>query len=160
MNGRMLVLCGMSFIVVACASAHRGPELAPQQHAVDAFIRAWNAHDFDALDSLVTPDFVHEDIGAGWRGKSLADAKWYMRAALTNIPDFHWVPKLWTVQDSVVTLEWTLDGTVKPDSASPPGRFAIPGASVAVVRGGRLARFSDYYNWQAAQRQARRPPAP
>jgi hypothetical protein len=39
---------------------------------LEAYVSAWNRHDFAAFDSLLAPDAIHEDIAQGFRGQGLA----------------------------------------------------------------------------------------
>jgi len=115
-----------------------------------AYVSAWNRHDFAALDKLVTPDAVHEDIAWPSRDEGPAQIKEFMRQMIEAEPDFDW--HLTTIVDggSVVAAEWTWTATFTGDS--PIGhvvRFhgSGRGASVAVIENGRIKRFTDYYDF-------------
>src|SRR5690606_10517750 len=57
---------------------------------IRAFVDALNAHDWDALDGLVTPDFVRHSAAAGAPGgHSRDDLKTYLRRELETFPDAH-----------------------------------------------------------------------
>ncbi|HEX7086833.1 MAG TPA: ester cyclase [Vicinamibacterales bacterium] len=55
---------------------------------IRAFVDALNAHDWDALDRLVAPDFVRHSAAAGKPGvRSRDDLKAYLRRELETFPD-------------------------------------------------------------------------
>ncbi len=68
---------------------------------------AWNGHDFEAFDNLLTADAIHEDIAQGCRGQGRAQIKDFMRVMIEGHPDLNW--RLTTVVDAgpVVAAEWT-----------------------------------------------------
>jgi len=117
---------------------------------LEAYVSAWNRHDFAALDKLVTPDAVHEDIAWPSRDEGAAQIKKFMREMIEIEPDFDW--RLTTIVDggSVLAAEWTWTATFTGDS--PVGhvvnrRVSGRGVSVAVIENGRIKRFSDYYDF-------------
>ncbi len=74
---------------------------------LEAYVLAWNRHDFAALDKLVTPDAVHEDIAWPSRDEGASQIKKFMREMIEAEPDFDW--RLTTIVDggSVAAAEWT-----------------------------------------------------
>jgi len=125
-------------------------EEASGKAVLEAYVSAWNRHDFAALDKLLTPDALHEDIAWPSRDEGPAQIKEFMRHMIAAEPDFDW--HLTTIVDggSVVAAEWKWTATYTGDS--PIGhvdRFhgSGRGASVAVIENGRIKRFSDYYDF-------------
>ena len=123
---------------------------------LEAYVSAWNQHDFAALDTLLTADAIHEDIAQGFRGQGPAQIKDFMRAMNEGQPDLNW--RLTTVVDAgpVVAAEWTWMSTFTGDSPSGPvvrKRISARGASIAVIENGRIKRFSDYYDLASAFRE-------
>jgi len=116
---------------------------------LEAYVSAWNRHDFAALDTLLAPDAIHEDIAQGFRGQGPAQIKDFMRAEIEGEPDLDW--HLTTVVDAspLVAAEWTWTGTYTGDSPSGPvvrQRISGRGASIVVIENGRIKRFTDYYD--------------
>jgi len=116
---------------------------------LQAYISAWNHHDFAAFDRLLAPDGIHEDIAAGFRGEGPAQVKDFMRDMLKAQPDLEW--KVTSIIESgpIVAAEWTWTSTFTGDSPSGPvvaKRIFGRGASVAVIENGRIKRFTDYYD--------------
>jgi steroid delta-isomerase-like uncharacterized protein len=121
-----------------------------------AFVQAWNTHDYNALDSLVTDDAVEEDLALGFRGVGSDGFTGFMRQTLATIPDFDWKPTNVLADSFKVAAEWTLQGTYTGDTPAGPvksRRFNIRGVSVIITNGRRITRFSDYYNLAEFYRQ-------
>jgi steroid delta-isomerase-like uncharacterized protein len=151
---RATVITAACLFLLAGASAQQGKPKAsavPSGKAVlEAYVSAWNRHDFAALDKLLTPDAVHEDIAWPSHDEGPAQIKEFMRQMIEAEPDFEW--RLTTIVDagSLVAAEWTWTATYTGDS--PIGhvvRFhgSGRGTSVAVIESGRIRRFSDYYDF-------------
>ena len=117
---------------------------------VEAYVSAWNKRDFAAMDRLLTPDAVHEDMARPSRDEGAAQIKRYMRTMLETQENLNW--HLTTIVDggSVVAAEWVWTGTFTGDSrvgSIVPRRISGRGVSVAVIENGRIKRFSDYYDF-------------
>jgi steroid delta-isomerase-like uncharacterized protein len=116
---------------------------------LEAYVSAWNRHDFAAIDSLLAPDGIHEDIAEGFRGVGPKQVEDFMRELLKSEPDFVW--HLTTVAQSgrIVAAEWTWSCTYTGDSPNGPvvrQHITGRGASSAVIENGRIKRFTDYYD--------------
>jgi len=141
---------GLCAVILLGAGWRTRKPAPPSARAVlEAYVAAWNQHDFAAFDKLLAADAVHEDIAQGFRGQGPAQIKDFLRAEIDSEPDLHW--RLTTVVEAgpVVAAEWTWTGTYTGDS--PAGhvvgkRISGRGASVAVIEHGRIKRFTDYYD--------------
>jgi steroid delta-isomerase-like uncharacterized protein len=150
-NMKSTIVAVACLLMLAKASAPQTTPASPSGKAVlEAYVSAWNRHDFAALDKLLTPDAVHEDIAWPSRDVGPTQIKAFMRQMIEAEPDFDW--RLTTIVDggSVVAAEWTWTATYTGDS--PIGhvdRFhgTGRGASVAVIENGRIRRFTDYYDF-------------
>ncbi len=116
---------------------------------LEAYVSAWNHHDFAAFDTLLAEDAVHEDIALGFRGQGAAQVKEFMRGIIQSEPDFDW--RLTTMVDagSTVAAEWTWTGTYTGDSPTGPvvrKKISGRGASIVLIENGRIKRFTDYYD--------------
>lgn len=117
---------------------------------LEAYVSAWNRRDLAALDKLLAPDAVHEDLARPSRDVGPAQIHQYMRTMLETQPDLNW--HLTSIVDggSVVAAEWVWTGTFTGDSPAGlviPRRISGRGVSVAVIENGRIKRFSDYYDF-------------
>jgi steroid delta-isomerase-like uncharacterized protein len=138
------------------------PRTASPGPLFEALVQAWDSHDFGAVDTLIDPLAIHEDLAVGFRGEGLDQIKAFMRHTLTRIPDFDWRPTNILVDGSQAAAEWTLAGTYSGDTPQGPvkhRRFSVRGSSVVVTEHGRIIRFTDYYNLAEFYRQVTQKPA-
>src|SRR5215471_14892129 len=111
---RTMVIAVASLILLATVSAQQSKQTASPMSSgkavLEAYVSAWNHHDFAALDKLLTPDAVHEDVAQGVHAQGLAEIKNFMREEIEGEPDVEW--RLTTVVDAgSVVAEWTWTGT-------------------------------------------------
>jgi steroid delta-isomerase-like uncharacterized protein len=117
------------------------------------YVSAWNRHDPAALEPLLDPESVHEDVPAAFRGKGPAQIKAFAAEVFKAQPDLKW--RLTTVVESgsTVAAEWTWTSTYTGDGPNGPvkgQKISAHGATFAVVEGGRIRRFVDYYDFASA----------
>jgi steroid delta-isomerase-like uncharacterized protein len=149
-------------IVLACSWQARTQTPQSGRQVLEAYVSAWNRHDFAAFDKLLAADAIHEDIAYGFRGQGPAQIKEFMRSMIKEQPDLNW--HLTTVVEAgpVAAAEWTWTSTFTGDSPSGPvagKRISARGASVAVIENGRIKRFTDYYDMASAFREVPAGPA-
>jgi steroid delta-isomerase-like uncharacterized protein len=143
-------------VALACSWQARTQTPQSGKAVLEAYVAAWNRHDFAAFDKLLAADAIHEDIAQGFRGQGAAQIKDFMRGMIEGQPDLNW--HLTTVVEAgqVVAAEWTWTSTFTGDTPSGPvvrKRIAARGASVAVIDNGRIKRFTDYYDLASAFRE-------
>jgi steroid delta-isomerase-like uncharacterized protein len=148
---RLPRLAGILFAVVAaaCAVQQKAPA-ASGKAIVEAYVHAWDKHDFAALDTILAPDAIHEDVAQNFRGQGPAAIKEFMRQNIAAEPDLNWQITN-TIEDGrFVAFEWTWAGTYSgPDAAGKTvtrKKITAKGASFAEVENGKIKRFSDYYD--------------
>jgi steroid delta-isomerase-like uncharacterized protein len=155
---RPTLLIAASVLMLASASAQPGKQTTPPagqtktqsaRSVLEAYVSAWNRHDFAAFDTLLAPDAIHEDIAQGFRGQGPAQIKDFMRGMIVGQPDLNW--HLTTIVDAspLVAAEWTWTATFTGDSPSGPvvrKPISGRGASIAIIENGRIKRFTDYYD--------------
>jgi steroid delta-isomerase-like uncharacterized protein len=157
---RSIVLIACLF--PACSKPSQPARVTNPRPLFEAFVQAWNRHDFASLDTLIAGDAIEEDLALGFRGEDPAAFKNFMRHTLDMIPDFDWKPTNVVAEGSKLAAEWTLSGTYSGDTPSGPvksKRFSIRGASAMVTHAARITRFSNYYSLEDFYRQVM-PPAP
>ena len=138
-------------LMLAGASAPKTTSTSPSGRALlEAYVSAWNRHDFAALDELLAPDAVHEDIAWPSRDEGPAQIKKFMQQMIEAEPDFDW--RITTIVDggSTMAAEWRWTATFTGDT--PIGHVvgyhtSGRGASVVVVENGRIKKFTDYYDF-------------
>jgi steroid delta-isomerase-like uncharacterized protein len=137
-------------ILVACAVEKKPPVPEGGKGVVLAYLRAWNEHDSTAIDSLLAPGAIHEDLAQNFRGTGSAQDVALMRDVVAAEPDFKWQVTNSIEDGRYVALEWTWTSTYTgPD---PSGkrvtnrRISGRGGSLAEIENGKIKRFTDYYD--------------
>lgn len=110
-----------------------------------AFGEAFNAHDADALVSMMTEDCVFRTAMGNEAHGSLISGKEAVKAAFVatfkNFPDARWVPR---AKDEVVGnrgfSEWTFIATRASDGA----KFHMDGVDLFILRDGKIAVKDAY----------------
>jgi steroid delta-isomerase-like uncharacterized protein len=136
-------------VAAACAVQQKNPA-ASGKAVVEAYVRAWNQHDSAALDTIMAPDAIHEDIAQNYRGKGANEVKTFMRGVIGAEPDFKWTVTNSIEDGKFVALEWTWTSTYTgPDPSGKPvtgKHLSGRGSSFAEVENGKIKRFTDYYD--------------
>jgi steroid delta-isomerase-like uncharacterized protein len=142
--------------VLACAVEKKPPVAEGGEAVVDAYVRAWNERDSAAIDSLLAPNGVHEDLAQNFRGQGSAQVVGFMRKTITTQPDFKWQITTSIEDGRYVALEWTWGATYTgPDLAGKQvnnRRISARGSSLAEVEKGRIKRITDYWDLASAFR--------
>ena len=141
----LLALC-----ILGCAVHEKKQATVDNEAVVDAYVRAWNAHDSLAFDTLLTADAVHEDLAQNFRGKNPKEIRGFMTDLISVEPDFKWTITNRIEEGNFVAIEWTWAATYTgPDPAGKNvtrRRISGRGGSYAEVDNGKIRRFSDYYD--------------
>jgi steroid delta-isomerase-like uncharacterized protein len=122
--------------------------LAPRV-VLQAYVDAWNRRDSLALDTLLAPAGVHEDIAWAFRGGRGAAVRGFMRDVIAAEPDYRWQITASFADGPNVAAEWTWTATYTgPSPIGPVTSRRITGRGAAVVRveGGKITHFTDYYD--------------
>ena len=110
---------------------------------LEAFGAAWNAHDLEALLSMVTEDCVFETaagtevFGNRFVGKDALRQAFAM--AWHTWPDAQWLAPVHFVAGDRGVSEWTFAGTDRQGQ-----RTEVRGVDVFVIREGLIARKDTY----------------
>jgi ketosteroid isomerase-like protein len=110
---------------------------------------AFFAHDVDEIMSLVTPDFVFENVTAGERIVGADAARLHIAAIHARWPDLRFEERREGIMagDSHAVAEWTAQAT-HPDTGR---RIEWDGMDLVLVRDGRIARNAVYSSGHAAR---------
>lgn len=150
MTKQPAVACLLSVSIAACAVYEKKQPVEGDKAIVAAYVTAWNQHDSVAIDTLLAPGAVHEDIAEHFRSRTSRDVVDFMRDLIAAEPDFKWTITNSYEDGRIVVLEWTWTGTYTgPDPAGKAvtgRRTSGKGASIAEVENGRIRRFTDYYD--------------
>ena len=143
--GTLLAAAGLA----ACSSRPQGTAAPDPKTVLQAYVDAWNRHDSLALDTLLAPAGIHEDLAWGFRGEGPAAVRAFMRDVIAVSPDYHWQVTSSITNGQSIAAEWTWTATYTgPSPRGPVTNLPITGRGAAVARiaNGRIARLSDYYD--------------
>ena len=117
---RATVICGIFLLLAATASAqtHKQAGVPSGQAVLEAYVSAWNRHDFAAFDKILAPDAVHEDIALGVYAQGIAQVKDFMQKVIQGQPDLEWRVSRFVESGPVVVAEWTWTSTDLPSKNS------------------------------------------
>ena len=136
--------------LASCALSSRPAPSDGGRALLEAYVQAWDRHDTLAIDTLLTANGVHEDIAQGVRTVGGAQVNAFVRDVIAAEPDFDWKLTSVMVDGPRVAAEWTWTATYTGPSPSGPVtklRVSARGASVIEVENGKIARFTDYYDY-------------
>jgi len=147
-SDRLAIL--LTFVLVSCAVYSKKQPVETDKAVVTAYVDAWNNRDSTAIDTLMAPDGIHEDVAQNFRGKGPKAVNEFMRGLLAAEPDYKWTVTNTLEDGRFVVLEWTWKGTYtgrdplgkQVKSRPTSGR----GSSVVEIDNGRIIRFTDYYD--------------
>lgn len=130
------------------------PDAQPSAKTVlQEYVSAWNRHNPAALGRLLDSQSVHEDVPAGFRGKGPAEIEAFAGEVFKAQPDLKWQLTRIVESGSTVAAEWTWTSTYTGDGPSGPvksQKITARGATFAVIEGGHIRRFVDYYDFASA----------
>jgi ketosteroid isomerase-like protein len=108
---------------------------------------AWASHDPDAITSMHTDDSVFDLHGVGASATGSVAIRDLVATLLKTVPDLRFNPVRVHLGAEHFVTEYVMSGTVQGK------QFAIAGADVFTMRGGRVGRKDTYLDWLAYQRQ-------
>ena len=139
-----------ALIVIGGAVEKKPPAPESGKAIAEEYVRAWNAHDSAAMDSVLAPGAIHEDIAQNFRGTGTPEIVKFMRQTMAVEPDYKWQVTSSAEDGRYVALEWTWTATYTgPD---PTGKqvtnrhLSGRGASFVEIEKGKIKRFTDYFD--------------
>ena len=156
---RATVISGICLILAATAWAQTQKQtgVPPGQAVLEAYVSAWNRHDFAALDKILAADAVHEDIALGVYAQGIAQVKDFMQKVIQGQPDLEWRVSRFVESGPVVVAEWTWTSTFTGESPTGPvkdQRVSGRGVSVVLTENGQIKHLTDYYDLPSFFRKA------
>jgi SnoaL-like polyketide cyclase. len=115
-----------------------------------AYVDAWNKRDTVAIDSILAPGGIHDDLAEGFHGTTPAQINGFMREVLKTQPDYKWTVTSAFTDGPHVAMEWTWTSTYS--GPGPTGALVknVPasgrGVSIIDVENGKIKQFTDYYD--------------
>jgi steroid delta-isomerase-like uncharacterized protein len=133
----------------------------------ERYVDAWNSHDAEQIEPLVTPDVVWLDPALTEPARGVHEVKDFMRRSWAAFPDLRFSPgPLWVEpHGDSMTWAWRMEGTHR-GTIDPPGfaatgkRIDLDGIDVWDFAGGRLERYRAYYDMATLARQIGAMPTP
>ena len=123
----------------------------------DAYLRAWNEHDPEAVAAFFTDDAVYADHGAGTEAVGREEIHRHVETVLTAFPDLEFELLKSTHGPDFTCGEWRATMTHLGDFdglAATGRRLESSGVDVATINGDdRLTRVTSYYDGAALMRQ-------
>ena len=143
-------IAAVTFTFLACAVEKKPPVPETAKSVAQAYVEAWNRHDSVAVDSLLAPDGLHEDLSQNVHVQGRTQVANFLRTMLRANPDFKWQVTNVIEEGRYVALEWTWSSSFTgpgPDRKPVTNRrVSGRGASIAEVENRKIKRFSDYYD--------------
>ena len=126
----------------------------------ERYAEAWNSHDDEQIEPLVTPDVVWLDPSLPEPARGVHEVRDFMRRSWVAFPDLRVTagPMWLEPHGESMTWSWRMQGTHR-GPIDPPGfaatgkRIDIDGIDVWDFAGGRLERYRAYYDMATLARQ-------
>jgi steroid delta-isomerase-like uncharacterized protein len=126
----------------------------------ESYVEAWNSHDADRIEPLVTQDVVWLDPALPEPARGVHEVKDLMRAAWVAFPDLRFTsgPMWLDPHEDSMSWAWRMEGThsgpLDPPGFAPTGRrIDIDGIDVWDFEDGRISRYRAYYDMADLARQ-------
>ena len=133
----------------------------------ERYIEAWNSHDADQMEPLVSEDIVWLDPALPEPARGLGEVKEFMRTSWAAFPDLRFTagPMWLDPHEDSMTWAWRMEGThsgpLEPPGFAPTGRgIDIDGIDVWDFADGRIDRYRAYYDMSLIARQLGLMPTP
>jgi steroid delta-isomerase-like uncharacterized protein len=144
------VACGLAGAMLLLGAADISGHSAPRgEELARKVCEVWSFHKAGAVDELFAEDGVYEDVASGNRFEGREAIKGFLNQNFVAVPDFKVEVTQVFSTGGMVTCEWIMSGTQTgdyPDLPATGKHFSVRGASVAEVQGGRIVRWTDYYD--------------
>ncbi len=133
----------------------------------ERYAEAWNSHDAEQIEPLVTEDIVWLDPALPEPARGVGEVKEFMRTSWAAFPDLRFTagPMWLDPHEDSMTWAWRMEGTnsgpVEPPGFAPTGRrIDVDGIDVWDFAEGRIERYRAYYDMALVARQLGVMPSP
>ena len=143
-----LATLGSAMFLVAATGATAQPRASGEELA-RMVLEAWNSQDLNIVDEVFADDGFYEDLFAGTKREGREAIKAGFAETHDAVPDFKAELTRIFSSGSMIACEWVMSGTQAGDYPGLPATgksFSVRGASIAQVRGGKIVRWTDYYD--------------
>ena len=137
---------------VGNSSIYAAEQAASDKKVTEKFFAAWNSQDADKAAAYFSEDAVYEDVTAGHISRERAEVRKWVEGAFDVVENF----KLEVVSSSFHkgrgVAEWIWSGTDK-GLLKTGKKFSVRGVSVYEIRGGKISRYKEFYDFATVMRQ-------
>jgi steroid delta-isomerase-like uncharacterized protein len=119
------------------------------EHLMNQMFDAWSKNNPNTIDSIFAEDGVYEDIAGNTVVNGRDNIKKLLKETTTAIPDFNIKLLKWFSSGNKVACQWIMKGTQTGNLGGIPATgksFSVRGASIAIIREGKIIRWTDYYD--------------
>jgi steroid delta-isomerase-like uncharacterized protein len=116
---------------------------------IEQLFAAWSSHDPDKLANLFGKDAVYEDVTADHISRGSAEVRKWAAGGFSVFENFKMEVASISVHNGRGVAEWVWTATDKKLGKN----FSVRGVSIIEVRGGKISRCKDYYDFATAMRQ-------
>jgi steroid delta-isomerase-like uncharacterized protein len=126
--------------------------MSASRSLIERYYEAFNRADWEAMLACLTEDVAH-DINQGHRETGRDTFRHFLeRMNRSYREQLHDVVVMTSADDGHAAAEYVVHGEyLSDDEGLPPAhgqRYVLPGGAFFDIRGGRIARVSNYYNLQ------------
>jgi len=118
---------------------------------VTSYYRAFNRGDWEGMCALLTEDVVH-DLNQGGRERGRATFRTFLDRMARSYREQLRDIVVMAGPSGRVAAEYVVEGEyLSTDHGLPPAsgqRYTLPGGAFFEIRGGQIARVTNYYNLQ------------
>jgi steroid delta-isomerase-like uncharacterized protein len=136
----------------SCDIDRGAPQAASGKSVIEQLFAAWNSHDPDKVVASFTEDVVYEDVSAGHISRGRAEVRKWFAGAFADIENFKMEAVSSSFHNGRGVAEWVWSGTDK-GLLKTGKNFSVRGVTVFEVRGGKISRYKEYYDFGTVMRQ-------
>ena len=133
------------------------------EEVVGQFMAAVTKGDLESAAALLAPDVTYDDLGVGQTFHGAEEARAFIGAVLSALPDFAWTPLRMISSGGLVATEWRMTGTQTGEFPGLPatGNYAdCLGFSFTDVADDLIVNHRDCFNMVSYLQQVGLMPAP
>jgi steroid delta-isomerase-like uncharacterized protein len=120
-----------------------------KEHLTQQMFAAWSMNTPSTIDSIFAKDGIYEDIAGNALVKGRENIKKLLKETTSAIPDFNIKLLKWFSSGNMVACQWIMKGTQTGNMGDIPATgksFTVRGASIAIIKEGKIIRWTDYYD--------------
>ncbi len=119
------------------------------EHLMNQMFDAWSKNDPNTIDSIFAEEGLYEDVAGNTVVKGRDNIKKLLKETTSAIPDFNIKLLKWFSSGNKLACQWIMKGTQTGNMGDIPATgksFTVRGASIALIKEGKIIRWTDYYD--------------